>query len=287
MTQQRNSLTAQTTSVRYHIEPLNDFFASAFAETPHARRAIIPQELGIAYPINYQYQLHSHPTSRSNTRLVNTGSVKLQSQMPRIYPPNYQRSSSPEGDSYTLLGVPRTQTCVLSVREKTTQINQMNFSRTPSSFPGEPFRPPWGSGSYRPVFSCQLTSEESFQGRLEPLTSLPPAKTQVSSFTEDLLPAGSNRLVTRSPRVNHPVKISFNPRSSQRSQKKLQWRRSGSNRQPPACKAGALPIELRPRNPAKETMLSTTSAKNLRLQPKLSGGTKIRTWDLSFIRAAL
>lgn len=26
-----------------------------------------------------------------------------------------------------------------------------------------------------------------------------------------------------------------------------QWRRAGSNRQPPACKAGALPIELRPR----------------------------------------
>lgn len=25
-----------------------------------------------------------------------------------------------------------------------------------------------------------------------------------------------------------------------------QWRRAGSNRQPPACKAGALPIELRP-----------------------------------------
>ena len=27
-----------------------------------------------------------------------------------------------------------------------------------------------------------------------------------------------------------------------------EWRRAGSNRQPPACKAGALPIELRPRN---------------------------------------
>ena len=26
-----------------------------------------------------------------------------------------------------------------------------------------------------------------------------------------------------------------------------EWRRAGSNRQPPACKAGALPIELRPR----------------------------------------
>ncbi len=29
---------------------------------------------------------------------------------------------------------------------------------------------------------------------------------------------------------------------------RLQWRRTGSNRQPPACKAGALPIELRPRS---------------------------------------
>jgi hypothetical protein len=27
------------------------------------------------------------------------------------------------------------------------------------------------------------------------------------------------------------------------------WRRPGSNRQPPACKTGALPIELRPRSP--------------------------------------
>ena len=28
--------------------------------------------------------------------------------------------------------------------------------------------------------------------------------------------------------------------------KELKWRRSGSNRRPPACKAGALPVELRP-----------------------------------------
>ena len=27
---------------------------------------------------------------------------------------------------------------------------------------------------------------------------------------------------------------------------RIQWRRAGSNRQPPACKAGALPVELRP-----------------------------------------
>ena len=30
------------------------------------------------------------------------------------------------------------------------------------------------------------------------------------------------------------------------------WRRSGSNRRPPACKAGALPAELRPRTPASQ-----------------------------------
>ncbi len=38
-----------------------------------------------------------------------------------------------------------------------------------------------------------------------------------------------------------------------------EWRRPGSNRQPPACKAGALPIELRPRDPLRgksETRIS-------------------------------
>ena len=29
---------------------------------------------------------------------------------------------------------------------------------------------------------------------------------------------------------------------------RFQWRRSGSNRQPPPCKGGALPVELRPRD---------------------------------------
>jgi len=35
--------------------------------------------------------------------------------------------------------------------------------------------------------------------------------------------------------------------SSPRTAEKREWRRRGSNPQPPACKAGALPIELRPR----------------------------------------
>src|SRR5437879_6400657 len=34
----------------------------------------------------------------------------------------------------------------------------------------------------------------------------------------------------------------------------VMWRRRGSNPQPPACKAGALPIELRPRNVHKKCL---------------------------------
>jgi hypothetical protein len=37
-----------------------------------------------------------------------------------------------------------------------------------------------------------------------------------------------------------------------------EWRRSGSNRRPPACKAGALPAELRPRTPASRPSRSRT-----------------------------
>src|SRR2546430_4909478 len=48
------------------------------------------------------------------------------------------------------------------------------------------------------------------------------------------------------------------------------WRRGDSNPRPPACKAGALPVELLPR---------TASARCAR--------TWIRTRDLSFIRAAV
>ncbi len=52
-----------------------------------------------------------------------------------------------------------------------------------------------------------------------------------------------------------------------------QWRRPGSNRQPLACKASALPVELRP-------LLR-------QIRGGKSAGTRARTWDLSFIRAAL
>src|SRR5687768_4121082 len=49
-----------------------------------------------------------------------------------------------------------------------------------------------------------------------------------------------NRLLSRSRRINADA--------ATRAQKDFSrlWRRPGSNRQPPACKTGALPIELRP-----------------------------------------
>jgi hypothetical protein len=43
-----------------------------------------------------------------------------------------------------------------------------------------------------------------------------------------------------------------------------QWRRPGSNRQPPACKAGALPVELRPRDRSAETRNPNIETRNTR-----------------------
>ena len=68
------------------------------------------------------------------------------------------------------------------------------------------------------------------------------------------------------------------------------WRRSGSNRQPSACKADALPVELRPRFRKDEGGRMKDERFRLHLSAfifRSSGGTWIRTKDLSFIRAAL
>lgn len=74
-----------------------------------------------------------------------------------------------------------------------------------------------------------------------------------------------------------------------------QWRRPGSNRQPPPCKGGALPVELLPRNSrlgSPELLVGDACSTWAKRQPKQatagdSGRTWIRTTDLSFIRAAL
>ncbi len=54
-----------------------------------------------------------------------------------------------------------------------------------------------------------------------------------------IFPCVPREHITARSRASHPVR-----RSSAG-----QWRRPGSNRQPPACKADALPVELRPRDP--------------------------------------
>ena len=46
----------------------------------------------------------------------------------------------------------------------------------------------------------------------------------------------------------HPASVSVRASNSTHQQPPTPWRRTESNRRPPACKAGALPIELRPRS---------------------------------------
>ena len=61
---------------------------------------------------------------------------------------------------------------------------------------------------------------------------------------------------------------------------KGKWRRSGSNRQPPPCKGGALPIELRPH------FENGSAGGRIELRA-FSGRTWIRTKDLVVISDAL
>jgi hypothetical protein len=55
------------------------------------------------------------------------------------------------------------------------------------------------------------------------------------------------------------------------------WSQAGSNRRPPACKAGALPAELWPLAKVAVSTLATD----------IGGSGKIRTSDLTLIRGAL
>ena len=55
------------------------------------------------------------------------------------------------------------------------------------------------------------------------------------------------------------------------------WRRPGSNRQPPACKAGALPVELRPR--------VCLPVRVLGFEPRTSALSELRSSQLSYTRS--
>ena len=75
------------------------------------------------------------------------------------------------------------------------------------------------------------------------------------------------------------------------------WRRTGSNRRPPACKAGALPTELRPQKLTKMVgrgglepptpRLSSVCSNQLSYQPKLASFTEVSLLSFSEKRAHL
>ena len=66
------------------------------------------------------------------------------------------------------------------------------------------------------------------------------------------------------------------------------WRRTGSNRRPPACKAGALPTELHPPTPSHTTMSHTAmSQTSPRQKPKHGGPGRTRTSDPTLIKRVL
>ena len=60
------------------------------------------------------------------------------------------------------------------------------------------------------------------------------------------------------------------------------WRRTGSNRRPPACKAGALPTELRP-----HTQNTPQQQSRPPHQPKHGGPGRTRTSDPTLIKRVL
>jgi hypothetical protein len=99
---------------------------------------------------------------------------------------------------------------------------------------------------------------------LERESSLPRTKPQAEKTQlprEKLAQSASIQIPTgtrRRPKPIHPSKTQIqHPAKTERRNKPIKkqtrtwWRRSDSNRRPPACKAGALPTELRPPKPPK------------------------------------
>jgi hypothetical protein len=58
-----------------------------------------------------------------------------------------------------------------------------------------------------------------------------------------------------------------------------QWRRPGSNRQPLACKASALPVELRPRPASRETRSPNVETRNIQRPPPARFGFRISCFE--------
>ena len=82
-------------------------------------------------------------------------------------------------------------------------------------------------------------------------------------------------------------KVRGRARESRRRTRRMKWRRPGSNRRPPACKAGALPAELRPRRVPVAPRQSGRSSHHRRAEPGVVGlsGFEPETSRLSAVRS--
>jgi hypothetical protein len=76
--------------------------------------------------------------------------------------------------------------------------------------------------------------------------------------------ASAPRTIPKDPIGIHPMTQPDPPASNTQKVTPKWWRRTGSNRRPPACKAGALPAELRPQTG------QTQTTQQLQVEP--SGG---------------
>lgn len=132
---------------------------------------------------------------------------------------------------------------------------------------------PWLASDFRILLNAKLPTPEPAGPRREELIY---GRVKFQQGAEEVFRSGllksapSRREVSffgPFPRVLEAKKFRLASFSRWEQQPKNKWRRRGSNPQPPACKAGALPIELRP-------------------QPS-SARRKIRTSDLVVISDAL
>ena len=73
----------------------------------------------------------------------------------------------------------------------------------------------------------------------------PPRGTHTQTNTQSRFSCERTRRPSRRPRERAPKRAAAVSEAPGRGTR-ADWRRSGSNRRPPACKAGALPAELRP-----------------------------------------
>ena len=116
-------------------------------------------------------------------------------------------------------------------------------SRTPQANPQT--RPAWRKpGPRPPEASCAPRSAPEPDSPVKRPPSMPCAPSPAHWQQPD--PRDTKPISIPRHESRHPISISGpDPRSTQ-PHRYPAWRRSGSNRRPPACKAGALPAELRP-----------------------------------------